>query len=365
MLGCLLLLLFKHSVTNQGTPRRSVAIQKSPLTPPKVVWRMLYVDPDVADPKLIAGLLESAASQALGCSCVFDVATDIVEALADLREGIMWVYRGVFVNESLMRHKPVGGKKRPNASVQGKHLARFLRQVGMSRTRMVLLVAGGVDFDTADASAHGLSAVLRKPFTKTGFCNILRGMYLGGEPTPCVEVDSSSAMESDDTLPPEYQSPTEEPNSAEGAPFGAVPAAVLGGSAMMPVGPSYPTCLGFTPFTTFAHPMMRNFSSLGQGLLQTTGPTQAMPQRKYTKIAPKELGGGLIGLSHSRLGGKNLSIPKGLSNNDGGAGGGAALAPGGHYFASGAQEFPLLSASLVDIARHSAEPTSTMPEAPL
>lgn len=348
------------SDTNEGTPQRPVAIQKSPLTPPKVVWRMLYVDPDVADPKLIAGLLESAASQALGCSCVFDVATDIVEALADVREGVMWVYRGVFINESLLRHRrPVRTQKLDRSPIEGKHLARFLRQVGMSRTRMVLLVAGGVDFDTADAGAHGLSAVLRKPFTKTGFGNILRGMYLGGDSTPCPEADSSPTMESDQALPQQHQSSLKRSRTGEGASLAAVTAAAaFGGSAMMHVGPSIPACLGFTPFTPFTHPMMRLLSPLGQGMLRA-GQPQAVPQRKYTKIAPRELDRGGLGLPlHSRLGGKIPAIPKSLSKGQGGVVGATGLAPGG----GGG---PLLSNSLAD-AVLSAESgfAAPTPEAP-
>lgn len=132
---------------------------------------MLYVDPDVADANLVAGRLEAAASTALQCACVFDVATDILQALADLRGDTMPVYRGVFINENLQRHK------KSAQSIKGKHLARFLRQAGMTRTRIVLLVGGDVRFDTADAGAHGLSAVLRKPFTRNGFCDVLRSMF--------------------------------------------------------------------------------------------------------------------------------------------------------------------------------------------
>ncbi len=349
--------------TNEYNSQRPVAMQKSPLTPPKVVWRMLYVDPDVADPKLIAGLLESAASQALGCSCVFDVATDVVEALADVREGVMWVYRGVFVNESLLRYRrPVQTQKLDKSPIEGKHLARFLRQVGMSKTRMVLLVAGGVDFDTADAGAHGLSAVLRKPFTKTGFCNILRGMYLGGDSTPCPEADSSPTMESDQALPHQHQSSLKRPRPGEGAPLAAVTAAAaLGGPAMMHVGPSIPACLGFTPFTPFTHPMMRTFAPLGQGMLRPGQSQQAVPQRKYTKIAPRELAGGGLGPPlHSRLGGKIPPIPKSLSKGQGGVVGATALAPGG-----GGCGFPLLSASLADVVLSAESGFATpTPEAP-
>eukprot|EP00752_Nemacystus_decipiens_P009516 g8506.t2 len=180
---------------------------------------------------------------------------------------------------------------------------------------MVLLVAGGVDFDTADAGAHGLSAVLRKPFTKTGFCNILRGMYLGRAPT----TDRSEPTADAEAGPPpvyrpfqdsfrgQHLCPTKRLRGPEGAPLTAAAAAAaarcpvsdaaaLGGSAVMQVGHppavapshSYPACLGFTPWP-FTHPMIGAYS-LGPSFLRP-GQPQAGPQRKYTKIAPRELGG--------------------------------------------------------------------------
>lgn len=265
---------------------------------------MLYIDPDIADPKLVARLLGGAASQALGGACVFDVATDIVEALADVRGGAMWVYRGVFINESLIRHRRLGRGKAADTSIQGKHLAQFLRQVGMSRTRIILLVAGDVDFDTADAGAHGLSAVLRKPFTKTGFWNILRGMYLGGEPTTA---DDPPPIPGSPQACHGQHSYSQQTGSrrAEGAPLETEAAAsaaasasrsslsaavAVGGPAAMPMGapvltPSpYPACLGFTPFT---HPMVSAYH-LGAPSLIRPSQLHAGPRRKYTKIAPRE-----------------------------------------------------------------------------
>lgn len=53
--------------------------------------------------------------------------------------------------------------------------------------------------------------------------------------------------------------------------------------------PSYPACLGFTPFSAFAHPIIGAYP-LGQGLFRPGQPPPG-PQRKYTKIAPRELGG--------------------------------------------------------------------------
>lgn len=361
---------------------------------------MLFVDPDSNDPKRDARTLENAASEALRCACVFDVATDIVEALADVHDGTMWVYRGVFVNESLLRHKkPIRG----DTSIQGKHLARFLRQVGMSRTRMILLVAGGIDFDTADAGAHGLSAVLRKPFTKTGFCNILRGMYLGSEPP---SDDSEPATDAEAALPPaprpvqasfrgQPHCPTKRLRGPEGAPLtaaAAAAAAALAGSAAMHVGrapaltpsSSYPACLGFTPFTPFTHPMIGTYS-LGPGFLRP-GQLQAGPQRKYTKIAPREKDGAVDLLAPSAEGNSRVgrvtaetsyfaiaadraaeqvvlprsagvgSVALGKDEVSGETNAGPRGGDGDDY-ASGAQELPLLSASSVDGVL-SGEPTS-------
>lgn len=346
---------------------------------------MLYVDPDSDNPRRDARTLESAASEALRCACVFDVATDIVEALADLHDGTMWVYRGVFVNETLMRHR----KDRSKTSIEGKHLARFLRDVGMLRTRMVLLVAGGVDFDTADAGAHGLSAVLRKPFTRTGFCNILRGMYLGSDPT----ADSSEPTAGVEAVPPPVPTPLQasfreqHPCAAkrlrgpEGAPLAA--AAVAAAAAAMHVGrppaltrppSSYPACLGFTPFSPFAHPMMGAYS-LGTGFLPP-GQAPAGPQRKYTKIAPRELGEAVdllgppvegndravraaaetssVAVDADDRAGARAVLPcsaeaEGLGKGQGDVSGETKIAPrAGDSYASGAPELPLLPASSVD-----------------
>lgn len=271
---------------------------------------MLYIDPDVSDPKLVAGLLEKTASRALRCGCVFDVATDIVEALADVRGDTMWVYRGVFINESLYRHKKLD-HTRSDMSIQGKHLSQFLRQVGMSGTRIVLLVAGDVHFDTADAGAHGLSAVLRKPFTKDGFCDILRGMYLSDEAAPVAPpttgepggaqpkpAASSPGPPSEPrrspshlglqeslakgSIPPEGRSKVAgaiRPTGPAATTSAAAPMAMHSGAQVPPS--AYPACLGFTPFP----PSMINSYHLVSGLLR---PGQNGPRRKYTKIAPKE-----------------------------------------------------------------------------
>lgn len=273
---------------------------------------MLYIDPDVSDPKLVAGLLEKTASRALRCGCVFDVATDLVEALADVRGDTMWVYRGVFINESLYRHKKLDHSRSGDRSIQGKHLSQFLRQVGMSGTRIVLLVAGDVHFDTADAGAHGLSAVLRKPFTKDGFCDILRGMYLSGDPPPAAPAPTGEPDGAQRNSAASHPCPTNEPQRSP--PFlarhqsfakgsippedrpkvaGAVratgpaattpaagPMAMHGGGHVQPPS-TYPACLGFTPFP---HSMINSYH-LVSGLLR---PGQGGPRRKYTKIAPKE-----------------------------------------------------------------------------
>lgn len=357
---------------------------------------MLFVDPDSNDPKRDARLLENAASEALRCACVFDVATDIVEALADLRDGTMWVYRGVFINESLIRYK---GVNRRDSAIQGKHLAQFLRLVGMSRTRMILLVAGGIDFNTKDASAHGLSAVLRKPFTKTGFCNILRGMYLGSEPDtdgsePTTEAEAAHPL----AVAPrpvqasfhgQHCSPTKRLRGPEGAPLAAAAEAAptLGGSAALPVGhspaltpsPSYPACLGFTPFTPFISPM--KVYALGSGFLRPRQPQaeqatlKAGPQRRYTKIAPREkeravcllappMGGEIrvgpvaadtstCAVAVDRAGEQGASLcSAGVGSpgkgKDEGSGESSFGPRGGDDCASGAPELPLLSASPAD-----------------
>lgn len=282
---------------------------------------MLYIDPDVADPKLVAGLLEKAASRALRCSCVFDVATDIVEALADVRGDTMWMYRGVFINESLYRHTKVNQGKQLDRSIQGKHLSQFLRRAGMSGARIVLLVAGDVHFDTADAGAHGLSAVLRKPFTKEGFCDVLRGMYMNGDgggsgnastaavvpvvvnPSqpqlqltgnhPCSTSDFYAAptlLRQYPNIPPETGRPrghlqsaanglTVTSVTAASAAASNAPALFMGTRVLAPSG--YPACLGFTPFP---HPMLGGYH-FTSGFLP---PEQAAPRRKYTKIAPRD-----------------------------------------------------------------------------
>lgn len=268
---------------------------------------MLYVDPDVVDPKLVAGLLEKATSRALRCACTFDVATDIVEALADVRGDTMWVYRGVFINESLYRHKRSTYGRGPDTSIQGKHLSQFLRQVGMSSTRIVLLVAGDVKFDTADAAAHGLSAVLRKPFTNDGFCDILRGMYLNDPPKitplpptptplqpqpsapfPCPRCDSNPLLaplskhqclaNGIAPLAPPSGQPADS-NAAAAATVSAA-AAIHSGTRVLPPS-AYPSCLGFTPFPQ----SFINRYHLVSGYVR---PEVVEPRRKYTKIAPRE-----------------------------------------------------------------------------
>lgn len=133
---------------------------------------MLYVDPDVGDPKLVARILEKTASRVLRFGCVFDVATDIIEALADVREDTMGEYRGIFINESLYRHPQNTCK-----AIQGIDLSRFFRQAGMSAARIILLVNCESDFDIGNAAASGLNAVLRKPFTGNGFCELLHDVY--------------------------------------------------------------------------------------------------------------------------------------------------------------------------------------------
>lgn len=285
------------------------------------VWRMLYVDPDVADPKLVAGRLEVAASMVLRCGCIFDVATDIVQALADVREDTMSLYRAVFVNETLQRHK------KSAQSIEGKHLAHFLRQAGMSSARIVLLVGGDLKIDTADAGAHGLSAVLKKPFTRDGFCDVLRGMYLNGDPVheggPKAEGSGkpakavSQARESTTTssasvtlsscavpckpmytslgtLPMASNLPMGMDCSTSSAAAAAAMAAAAARAATVhsaagvlgTAPPSFPECLGFTPFPSAMLeqlrrcPMVSNFS-------RTCGSAVA-GRRKYTKIAPRE-----------------------------------------------------------------------------
>ncbi|CAM9497289.1 unnamed protein product [Ectocarpus sp. 6 AP-2014] len=279
--------------TNQDDSQRCAAVRRSTLSPPKVpVWRMLYIDPDAADPKYVAELLESAASQALGWACVFDVATDIVEALADLRGDTMSVYRGVFINESLFRHKKLNQGKAPDKSILGKHLSKFLREAGMSSARIILLVAGDVDFDTADAGLHGLSAVLRKPFTKTGLMDILRGLYLSNEPrSGAAGAPLSNPEPLGVPFPGQYRS-----RPPEGVPLAAAAAVAAAAAAAAGTTPStihmgapvlapsqYPACLGFTPFT---HPMLNPYN-LPLALLRS-GKPKAWPRRRYTNIAPRE-----------------------------------------------------------------------------
>ncbi|CAM9119618.1 unnamed protein product, partial [Scytosiphon promiscuus] len=293
---CLPILPCSDRIANDSNSQRFSAVRKSPLSPPKIpVWRMLYIDPDVADPKLVARLLEKAASKALGCACVFDVATDIVEALADVREDTMWVYRGVFINDSLLRYRVL---KEKDTSIQGKHLSNFLRQAGMSRTRIILLVTGDLSINTTnDAAAHGLSAVLRKPFTKTGLIDVLRGMYLGSEPStaaagvsaPTPGIAQSSLHEPRRCPVRGSRKPHEFPQAASpvAAPTAAATAAAATGRSAMRFGPPaishYPACLGFTPFT----PMINAFH-LGHGLLRFGQPPQTAARRKYAKIAPRE-----------------------------------------------------------------------------
>lgn len=299
-------------IANQSNSQRFAAVRKSPLSPPKIpVWRMLYIDPDVADPKLVAGLLEKAASQALGCACVFDVATDIVEALADVREDTMWVYRGVFINDSLLRHRIL---KENDTSIQGKHLSNFLRQAGMSRTRIILLVTGDLSLNTTnDAAAHGLSAVLRKPFTKTGLIDVLRGMYLGSEPSMAAAgVPSPPTGVAQPSFHGQHRHSTQGPRAPVGIPQAKAPvaaatataAAAMTGRSAIPVGAPaishYPACLGFTPFT----PMINAFH-LGRGLLRfgQPPPQMAAARRKYAKIAPRGEDDEAVAQPTSQLGG--------------------------------------------------------------
>lgn len=296
---------------------------------------MLYVDPDVADPNLVAGRLEVAASMALHCGCVFDVATDILQALADLRCDTMHVYRGVFINENLQRHK------KSAQSIEGKHLARFLRQAGMSRTRIVLLVGGDVRFDTADAGAHGLSAVLRKPFTRNGFCDVLRSMFLGNEdagtangepppPPPLLKERSSTATPSTCVscgshtpsplenqthnhlqCPPPRILPSAFPIFATGvnrrgtgsagavAAHAAVAAAAAAAAATAAAAavnhsrasalprPAFADCLQFTPFPSAMMEQLGRYSMVPAFAARPSlGP--AAQRRRYAKIAPRE-----------------------------------------------------------------------------
>ncbi|CBJ31059.1 hypothetical protein Esi_0231_0011 [Ectocarpus siliculosus] len=260
------------------------------------VWTMLSLTPSAVIPRSMttrtAELLESAASQALGWACVFDVATDIVEALADLRGDTMSVYRGVFINESLFRHKKLNQGKAPDKSILGKHLSKFLREAGMSSARIILLVAGDVDFDTADAGLHGLSAVLRKPFTKTGLMDILRGLYLSNEPrSGAAAAPLSNPEPLGVPFPGQYRS-----RPPEGVPLAAAAAVAAAAAAAAGTTPStihmgapglassqYPACLGFTPFT---HPMFNPYN-LPLALLRS-GKPKAWPRRRYTNIAPRE-----------------------------------------------------------------------------
>lgn len=272
---------------------------------------MLYIDPDVADPKLVAGRLEATASMVLQCRCVFDVATDIVQALADVRGDTMPLYRGVFVNESLHRHK------KSAQSIEGKHLARFLRQAGMAVARIVLLVAGEIQFETAEASAHGLSAVLRKPFTKDGFCDVLRSMYLSDEEElehlpPPPQQSAPHPSPSRECFPaPVYSShpppalhgqppgPLVKPlpvashfmpaiNHAAGsttgmAGFASATAARSAASMLAP--PALPNCLRFTPFPAAMMEQLHRCSMVTGFPQPGLGGNQ---RRKYTKIAPRE-----------------------------------------------------------------------------
>lgn len=290
--------------------------RSSPSSPKSEVWRMLYVDPDVADPKLVAGRLEVAASMVLRSGCVFDVATDIVQALADVRGDTMSLYRAVFINETLQRHR------KSAQSIEGKNLAQFFRQAGMSAARIVLLVAGDVQFDTADAGAHGLSAVLRKPFTRDGFCDVLRGMYLSGDPTieevctapeelgqppqpapppkersPCLACGStpSSCVPHQPVYPSVNRLPLasnmkvtmdHSTGSAAAAAIAAAARAATvrpGAGVLTPPPPSFPDCLGFTPFPPAMIEQLRRYPMVARFSCPGTA-----PRRKYTKIAPRE-----------------------------------------------------------------------------
>lgn len=305
---------------------------------------MLYVDPDVADPRLVARRLEVATSMALQCMCVFDVATDIVQALADVREDTMSLYRGVFINESLRRHQMLA------QSIEGKHLARFFRQAGMSGARIVLLVGGDVQFDTADAGAHGLSAVLRKPFTRDGFCDVLRGMYFGNDndqplsiaanaggageqsrpflearpchpqpsqssaatPSPCATCGAHTPSPS--SHPYTYNSHIPYPRTrippaadvrltsaidrrltgfftvgARGAAATATAAIHHQNHASELGRPAFPACLGFTPFPSVMMEQLRRYHVVpGFGRPPVLGSPVGQRSRRYAKIAPRE-----------------------------------------------------------------------------
>lgn len=285
---------------------------------------------------------------------------------------------------------------RGDKAIEGKHLARFLRLVGMERARMVLLVAGGVDFDTADAAAHGLSAVLRKPFTKIGFCNILRGMFFCCEavPPPVPPPLEASFGGPHLCLTKRLREPEGDPLAAAAvaaAVHGTGPgSSALGGAGVMHVGrlpaltrtPSYPACLGFTPFHPLPHPMIGAYP-LGTGFLlpgqPQAGPQagpQVGPQRKYTKIAPKEPGGPVdspappvegnarvvhsaaetssVAVAACRAGEQDVSPgsagPDGLGMDQGVGSGDIKIAPrgGDDSASSAAPELPLLPASSVD-----------------
>ncbi|CAN0198466.1 unnamed protein product, partial [Discosporangium mesarthrocarpum] len=133
-----------------------------------VVSRMLLVDPEVPNPKLVAGDLEDTTARLLGRPCVFDVASDVVEALADVRGDALGVYRVVFINDALH-------------GIQGKQLARFFRKAGVGAS-LVLLVSELAQVDIDDFRAHGLNAVLRKPFTQDHLCDLLQKLCFSSSP---------------------------------------------------------------------------------------------------------------------------------------------------------------------------------------
>ena len=278
---------------------------------------MLYVDPEVGDPKLVAGLLEKAASRVLRSCCVFDVATDIVEALADVRGDSMLGYRGVFVNESLYREAKMNEGKRSNRSIQGKHLSQFFRQAGMSAARMVLLVTGDLEFDVGNAAAHGLSAVLRKPFTGDGFCDVLSGIFSGESPGtvphflptqetdvpsnskvatshPCVDNNSHSMPpgmnhNQHEQLTSGSKTGVKSTLTAAGRSHEAIVSwsSAVARSSDVPVQGSavYPECLNFTPIPAS---MLSNFQ-FAQGTIQAKQGLDIDIARKCLRNVPREV----------------------------------------------------------------------------
>ncbi|CAM9484653.1 unnamed protein product, partial [Choristocarpus tenellus] len=113
---------------------------------------MLFVDPGLSDPKYEASRLEDATARLLRRICVFDMASDVLQVMSDVRDDTLRVYQVVFINDSL------------DDTIKGKELARFLRQAGVS-AHMVLLVDDNTNYDDDDMRSHCLCALLRKPFS--------------------------------------------------------------------------------------------------------------------------------------------------------------------------------------------------------